>query len=281
MNAIQDFFSNLVTGISIFDAIDVVIIAFVIYKILGFLRETRAEQLVKGLFVLIIFTIISAILHLNALNWILKATMQFSVIALVVVFQPELRRGLEHLGRSRWIRSQFESIDKAKAKEAVAALVRAVDYFSANSTGVLIVMEREVSLTDFAETGVVLNSDLTEELLENIFYEGAPMHDGAVIVRGVKVYAAACMLPLTKKKDLDSELGMRHRAGIGITEVSDAFTIMVSEESGVISTASEAKLTRFLDIKALEKTILNLYLSEQPENLSRLLRRRQKNVPKQ
>ncbi|MDR2610573.1 MAG: diadenylate cyclase CdaA [Clostridiales Family XIII bacterium] len=280
----QEFFTNLVTGISIIDAIDVAIIAFVIYKILGFLRETRAEQLVKGLFVLIIVTALSAVIHLNALNWILKGTMQFAVIALVVVFQPELRRGLEHLGRSRWIKPQLANMDKTKIKQTVSAIVDSVDYFSANHIGALIVIEREISLSDFAETGVIINSDLTPELLENVFYTGAPLHDGAVIVRGTTMYAASCILPLTKKKDLDSELGMRHRAGIGITEVSDALTIIVSEETGVISTASDGKFTRFLDVKMLEKLVLNLYLNDEPEKtptLISLLRRKKKNVSKQ
>jgi diadenylate cyclase len=279
----QNFFQNLITGISIFDAIDIAIIALVIYKILGFLRKTRAEQLVKGLFVLIIFTIISAIIHLNALNWLLKGVMQFALIALVVVFQPELRRGLEYLGRSRWFKPQITNSDKEEVKEMVAALIKSVGYFSSNHTGALIVIEREVSLSDFAETGVMLNSDLTSELLENIFYVGAPLHDGAVIIRGTKVYAASCILPLTKKNYLDSELGMRHRAGIGISEVSDAFTIIVSEETGVISTTSEGKITRFLDIKSLEKNVLNMYLSEKADHkptIISFLRRNKKDVPK-
>jgi diadenylate cyclase len=279
----QDFFQNLVSGISVFDAIDVAIIAFVIYKILGFLRQTRAEQLVKGLFVLIILTIISALIHLDALNWVLKGVMQFALIALVVVFQPELRRGLEYLGRSRWFKPQLVNADKTEVKETVAALIKAVSFFSSNHEGALIVIEREVSLSDFAETGVILNSDLTSELLENIFYVGAPLHDGAVIVRGTKVYAASCILPLTKKKYLDSELGMRHRAGIGISEVSDAFTIIVSEETGVISTTSDGRITRFLDIKSLEKNVLNMYLSETMDNTPAIfsfLRRKKKDVPK-
>jgi diadenylate cyclase len=280
----QEFFQNLVSGISVVDAIDVAIIAFVIYKILGFLRETRAEQLVKGLFVLIICTILSALIHLNALNWILKGVMQFAVIALVVVFQPELRRGLEYLGRSRWFRRQLTNAEKTKAKEAVSAIVEAVDMFSTHHIGALIVIEREVTLNDFAETGVVLNSDLTPELLANIFYVGAPLHDGAVIVRESKVYAAACILPLTRKKGLDAELGMRHRAAIGISEVSDALTIIVSEETGVISTTSDGTITRFLDIKSLEKVVLNLYLNEASSDTSStflsLLRRKKNDVPK-
>jgi diadenylate cyclase len=259
----QDFFKNLVSGISVWDAIDVAIIAFVLYKVLGFIRETRAEQLIKGLLILVIATFFSGIFHLNALNWILKGTMQFGVIALVIVFQPELRRGLEYVGRSKLFRPQFAVMDKENIKAMVSAIVKAVDQFSVSKTGALIIMEREITLNDFAETGVILNSDLSTELLGNIFYVGAPLHDGAAIIRGNRVFAAACVLPLTRNKDLPMELGTRHRAGIGITEVSDAVAIIVSEESGIISSAFNGNLTRFLDIKTLEKNILNMYLTNQ------------------
>lgn len=244
------------------DIIDIAIIAFLIYKILGFIKKTRAEQLVKGLTVLIAATIISGLLELNTLHWILLGTMQFGVIALVVVFQPELRRGLEYVGRSKLLRPQFATMDKDKIKYTATSIVKALDYFSSNKVGALIVMEREIALTDFAETGIVINSDVSTEMLENIFYEGAPLHDGAVIIRGDEVFAAGCVLPLTKNKELDSEIGTRHRAGIGITEVSDALAIIVSEETGIISTAADGKLTRFLDIKTVEKTILNIYLKD-------------------
>ena len=164
---------------------------------------------------------------------------------------------------------------------------RALDYFSVNKIGALIVMERETALTDFAETGVIIESEVSPEVLENIFYEGAPLHDGAVIIRGSKVYAAGCMLPLTKNKDLDTEIGTRHRAGIGITEISDAVVIIVSEETGIISTASDGKLTRFLDIKTVEKILLNIYLTDDIKDRARSIKnplvnifRRKKDVSK-
>jgi diadenylate cyclase len=260
--SMQEFFKNLVSGIGIWDAIDVAIIAFVLYKVLGFIRETRAEQLIKGLLILVAATFLSGLFHLNALNWILKGTMQFGVIALVIVLQPELRRGLEYVGRSKLFRPQFAVMDKENVKAMVSAIVKAVDRFSVHKTGALIIMEREITLNDFAETGVILNGDLSTELLENIFYVGAPLHDGAAIIRGGSIYAAACVLPLTRNKDLPTELGTRHRAGIGITEVSDALAIIVSEETGIISSAFNGKLTRFLDVKTLEKNILNMYLTE-------------------
>ena len=279
----KDFFDNLISGLGIFDAIDIAIIAFVIYKVLGFFRESRAEQLFKGLLILVAATIISDVLNLNAVNWILKSAMSVALIALVVVFQPELRRGLERLGRSKILIPQFSDMDKEKAKEATAAIIKAVDHFSSNKVGALIIMEGEISLSDFSETGVILNSQLSTEVLENIFYLGAPLHDGAAIIRGDRVYAAACVLPLTRNKDLDNELGTRHRAGIGITEVSDALSIIVSEESGVISTAKDGKIDRFLDIKSLEKTLLNMYIKNIPDEKSSPLSnifRRKKDVPK-
>ena len=258
----REIFNNFTSQIDIADIIDIAIIAFVIYKLLGFIRQTRAEQLVKGLLVLVAFTLLSGLLQLYALNFILKNVMSFGVIALAIVFQPELRRALEYVGRSKLLRGKLPAGDKEKAKIVVSSIIKAVDTFTSNKTGALIIIEREVLLNDFAETGIILDSDLTPELLENIFYEGAPLHDGAAIISDEKIHAAACILPLTRNKDLPPELGMRHRAGIGITEVSDAFSIMVSEETGIISTATDGKIVRFLDVKSLEKDLLNIYLNE-------------------
>lgn len=258
----QEFFSMLVSQIGPADFIDVAIIAFIIYQILRFIRETRAEQLVKGLLILVVVMFVSDIVHLYTLNWVLKAFMQFGIVALVIVFQPELRRALEYLGRSRFLKGRWQSSDKENAKTSVASIVKAVEQFSSNNTGAIIIVERDVSLTDFAETGVVLNSELTAETLESIFYHGAPLHDGAAIISGDKIRAASCVMPLTRSKELSSDLGMRHRAGLGITEVSDAYVIIVSEETGIISTAKDGRMTRFLDIKALEKALLDIYLND-------------------
>ncbi len=168
---------------------------------------------------------------------------------------------MEYVGRSKLVKAPFGQFDKDKAKNITAHFIKAVDDFSANKVGALIILERETSLTDIAETGTILNAEISTELLGNIFYEGAPLHDGAVIVRGDKIYAAGCVLPLTQNKNLSKELGTRHRAGIGITENSDAITLIVSEETGIISIAVDGKLSRFLDIKTVEKTLLNLFLN--------------------
>ncbi|MDR0423908.1 MAG: diadenylate cyclase CdaA [Clostridiales Family XIII bacterium] len=258
----SDYIDIIISNVGITDLLDVTIVAFVIYQVLVFIRETRAEQLIKGLLVLLVAAFLSGILNLYALNWILIGTMQFGVIALVVVFQPELRRGLEYVGRSKFFRNQFVDAEKENVKAAATSITRAVDYFSTTKTGAIIILERETSLNDIVESGVILDSGVSAELLKNIFYEGAPLHDGAVIIRRARVYAAGCVLPLTEDKDLSMDLGTRHRAGIGITENSDAIALIVSEETGIISMAVDGKLTRFLDIKTVEKTLLNLYLAD-------------------
>ena len=270
----SDFFNNIVSSIGVFDILDIAVVAFIIYKILGFIQETRAQQLVKGLLVLLVVFFLSDLLHLYTLNWLLKTFMSIGIIALVVIFQPELRRGLEYVGRNKIVKAPFGQVDKAKAKHITDEFVKALTGFSETRTGALIVIEKEVSLTDIAETGTEINGDISAQLLGNIFYEGAPLHDGAVIIRGDKVYAAGCVLPLTEDKELNKALGTRHRAGIGITENSDAITLIVSEETGVISYAVSGKLTRFLDAKMVEKLLLNLYIpavSEEASGLSRIV----------
>ena len=270
----SDFFDNIVSSIGIFDILDIAVVAFIIYKILGFIQETRAQQLVKGLLVLLVVFFLSDVLHLYTLNWLLKTFMNIGIIALVVIFQPELRRGLEYVGRNKIVKAPFGQVDKAKAKQITDEFVKALTSFSETRTGALIVIEKEVSLTDIAETGTEINGDISAQLLGNIFYEGAPLHDGAVIIRGDKVYAAGCVLPLTENKELNKDLGTRHRAGIGITENSDAITLIVSEETGVISYAVSGKLTRFLDAKMVEKLLLNLYIpavSEEASGIGRIV----------
>lgn len=265
----ENFFKTIIASIGINDVLDILIVAFIAYKVLGFIRETRAQQLVKGLLILVLTFFLSDIFNLYALNWILRGTMTLGVIALVVVFQPELRRGLEYVGRSKIVKAPFGQLDKEKAKIITDEFVKAVGSFSGSKTGALIILERETALSDIAETGTEINADISAQLLGNIFYEGAPLHDGAVIIRGDKLFAAGCVLPLTGNKNLNKSLGTRHRAGIGITENSDAIAIIVSEETGIISMAIDGKLTRFLDTKTVEKTLLNLYLSGDENNSSK------------
>ncbi|MCI9476420.1 diadenylate cyclase CdaA [Anaerovoracaceae bacterium 41-7] len=266
----ENFFNNIISSIGINDILDILIVAFIVYKVISFIRDTRAQQLVKGLLVLIAAFFLSDVLDLYALNWILRGTLTMGIIALVVVFQPELRRGLEYVGRSKIVKAPFGQLDKEKAKDITDEFVKAVNSFSATKTGALIILERETALVDIAETGTEVNADISAQLLGNIFYEGAPLHDGAVIIRADRIYAAGCVLPLTENKNLNKSLGTRHRAGIGITEHSDAISIIVSEETGVISMAVDGKLTRFLDTKTVEKTLLNLYLNKEGDRGDKL-----------
>ena len=260
----ENFFKNIASSVGITDILDIVIITFLIYKLLGFIRETRAEQLAKGLLLLVVATLLSKWMHLYTLHWLLSSLISAGLVAIVVIFQPELRRALEYLGRSR-ITNVFGEVDKEEAKRSVGQFVEAVDSMSASRTGALIVIEREIALNDIVETGTIIDAQITAQMIGTIFYEGTPLHDGAVIVRGDKLYAAGCVLPLTQNKELNKELGTRHRAGIGITENSDALVIIVSEETGVISVAQNGRLTRFLDGKSIEKKLLNLYFEGETE----------------
>ena len=257
----QKFFENVFSGFGITDAIDILIIAFVIYKVLGLIRQTRAEQLLKGVIVLVVATFVSDLLNLHVLHWILKGAMTLGAVAILIVFQPELRRALEYMGRSKLVKGPRNQVDKQKGKQITGHIVRAVEGFSRDRVGALMVFEKETSLSDIMESGTVLDAELSDQLLGNIFYEGSPLHDGAVIVREGRVYAAGCVLPLTRSNVISKELGTRHRAALGITENSDALVLVVSEETGIISMASEGQLSRFLDIKTVEKTLFNMYLN--------------------
>ena len=252
---------NIFSQIRIMDIIDIIIVAFVVYKVLHFIRETRASQLVKGLILLLVVTNLSDWLHLNTIYWILKNTMTLGSIALIIVFQPELRRALEYLGRGKFWNRSFLEIRQEVIKELTSNVISALTYLSKHNIGALIIIERETSISDFTETGTILNADISDQLLINIFNTNAPLHDGAVIIRGESIYAAGCVLPLSENKSLSKELGTRHRAGIGITERSDAVSLIVSEETGAISIAIDGKLSRFLDIQSIERILNNLYLN--------------------
>ena len=269
----QELFERSLTGIGLNDVLDIVIVTFIIYSLLSFIRETRAQQLLKGLVIIIAAYFAADFLKLHTISWILKGTFTIGIFALIVVFQPEIRRALEVMGRTHLTNRGKAAIDKELAKHTVDEIVAAVDSFSKSKTGALIVFEREIALKDIAETGTIINADVSQELLGNLFYLGSPLHDGAAIIKGNKVIAAGCVLPLSENKELNKSLGTRHRAGIGITENSDCLTLIVSEETGVISAAENGKLERFLDKKSVQKILLDLYLSEdggQPQTLDRL-----------
>ena len=257
----QEFFWYAFSGIRITDIIDILIVAVVVYKLLGLIKQTRAEQLFKGVLLLVVATFLSDLFNLHTINWILKGTVALGAVAILVVFQPELRRGLEYLGRSKFVNAPFEQMDKEKGKHITSNILKAIDSFSRDRVGALIVFERQTNLTDIMESGTIVDAEISDQILGNIFYEGAPLHDGAVIIRDGRVYAAGCVLPLTKNNSISKDLGTRHRAGIGITENSDALTLIVSEETGIISIAEDGQLSRFLDVKTVEKKLLNMYMN--------------------
>lgn len=260
----QEKILSIISVLEFTDVIDVIIVSFIAYYVIKYVRSTRAAQLVYGLAIVLGVYLFSDVLNLYTLNWLLKNLLSVGLIALVVVFQPELRRALEFLGRGKFTARGF-SVERAKLSANVDIIVRAIDYFAARKEGAIIVVENETALQDVADTGTMLDATLTEPLLENIFYKGSPLHDGAVILRADRILAAGCVLPLTENPNLSKDLGTRHRAGIGITEVSDALVLIVSEETGIISMARDGKLSRFLDLKAVEKALLNLYMDKRPD----------------
>ena len=257
LSSIQSIMSNFRPE----DALDIAIVSYIVYKMIGFIRETRAMQLIRGLVIIIVAFFVSDIFNLYLLNWLLKSLFTMGLFAVVVLFQPELRRALEQVGRKNLMNTKsFRNIDKNKAVETVDSLVSAIDDFSATRTGALIAIERETMLNDIIETGVVVDAEISIRLLGNLFYEGSPLHDGGVIIRGARIHAASCVFPLTEKKNIGRNLGTRHRAGVGLSEVCDALIIIVSEETGVVSIAEDGKIRRFVDLKTIEKMLLNMYL---------------------
>ena len=271
----EQFFQNIISNIGINDVLDILIVAFLFFKLLGFIRETRAEQLAKGILILVLVAVIANLLNLYTLQWILSNLVNVGLIAIVIIFQPELRRLLENLGRNKLI-NNFSGIDLEEAEQITMEIKEALLAMSRTRTGALIVIERETTLTDIIETGTVIRAEINREMIGNIFYEGAPLHDGALIIRGDKLEAAGCVLPLTEDKKLSKELGTRHRAGIGITENSDALVFIVSEETGIISKAEDGRLERKLDGKKIEAILNGIYIAQDknslPERITKILK---------
>ena len=241
---------------------DIGLVTYIVYKIIMLVRDTRAWQLIKGVIFILIASQLSSLLGLRALSYILSNTFSIIAFALVVLFQPELRRGLEQIGRSR-IKNLFnieEENSRIRITTVIEEIVKACVELSKSYTGALIVVEGDTKIGDIINTGIQLDSNISAELLMNIFMPNTPLHDGAVVIREDKIKAAACFLPLTDNPNLSKELGTRHRAALGITEVSDCIAIVVSEESGRISFALNGGLTRNLTAdtlrKALNKNIL-------------------------
>lgn len=262
MQAFWDYILKYIQLTKITDIIDILIVAVIIYYIITIAKETKAKQLLKGIAIILAVFFVSEWLHLNALNYILSATLQVGAFALVVLFQPELRNILERMGRidvGKFIDFSSDSTNDVMER-SIKSVIKAACNMSASRTGALMVLERKTRLGEYISTGTLLDANVSTELLENIFVPKTPLHDGAVIIREGKVITAGCLLPLTSNTNLSTELGTRHRAAIGLSEVTDAVIVVVSEETGKISVALEGSLTRNLSQDALERMLTRLMI---------------------
>ena len=245
-NAIYAFFNQIiyaVASIRISDIVDILIMAYIIYKAIGFMRESRAGQLAKGFVILFFIYFIANWWNLTAIKWVLSRFVNYIIIAIAIIFQPELTRILERVGHTKLLGTQGDLSDEP-VENCIDKVCRAAGNMQENRIGALIVFERSTQLGEIINTGTIINAEPSVSMVGNIFFPKSPLHDGAMIIRGGRLYAAGCILPLTQREDISSQLGTRHRAAIGMTENSDAVVLVVSEETGIISIVSNGKITR-------------------------------------
>lgn len=246
--------------VGITDILDILIVAFLTYKIIFWIKETRAWILFKGILVICVFSLIALLLNLNTILWIISRTISVGIIAVIIVFQPELRRALEQLGKAGPFLNlfKFETDDNQNnfTEKTIDEIIKACVKMSRDKTGALMLVERQVPLGDFERTGIPIDAIVSSQLIINIFEKNTPLHDGAVIIKNNRVAAATCFLPLTDSNEISMDLGTRHRAAIGASEVSDAFIIIVSEETGAISLAKGGTLYRNLSSETLKNMLL-------------------------
>lgn len=267
------------------DVVEIVIIAVLCYYMLVWIKNTRAWMLLRGILVILVFVCIAALFQMNTIIWIAQNTLSVAIIALVVIFQPEMRKALENLGRKNIIASiisfDFTKNETGKfSDKTIDELVKACYEMGSVKTGALIVVEDEIMLSEYERTGIAVDGILTSQLLINIFEKNTPLHDGAVIVRGDRVVAATCYLPLTDSQLISKDLGTRHRAAVGICEVSDSLTIVVSEETGRVSIAMGGELYRNVDAEFLRNKLIYIQKREQEVSKIELLKRRLKDAKK-
>ena len=251
--------------------IDIGIVAYVFYRLLGLIRGTRAEQLLKGLVLLLVFTVIASYLELDMVNWLVEKLWILFAITVPIVFQPEIRRFLEQLGRGSFFTSSRHLSLMEEYENIITEVSESARILSRNRVGALIVLTRETGIAEYLDSGVKMDALVSSGLLINIFVPNTPLHDGAVVISGGRIDRAACFLPLTNNPALDKELGTRHRAALGISEVSDALVVIVSEETGTISVAREGQLQRYLDEDGLKELLAQelLISSRSTESLFR------------
>ena len=261
-------FFQLIYRISINDVVDILIVAYLFYKILRFIKDTRAEQLFKGVIILLVATQVSGMLKLHTLYWILVKILEAGFILPFIIFQPELRAGLEHLGRNTNLfrfGTQAKSAYELNVDKVISEMLGAVYDMAGRKIGALLVLEGKTKLNEIVETGTEIDAKITKQILCNIFIPNTPLHDGAVIIRDGKIKSAACFLPLTQRKDLSKDLGTRHRAGIGISEISDSLILIVSEETGHVSIARAGKIYRDVSKERLANILKNFYKNNSEE----------------
>ncbi len=267
----MNFFNELrvvLSTIELKDIIDILVISFAIYKLIQLVKETRAEQLLKGFIAVLIISRIASALNLYTVSWVINNILTVGMVLIIVVFQPELRRVFEKLGRSNTLLS-FSKIDDEQAKIKSEEIASSVASLARQKIGALLVIENKVGLSDIAESGTLINGKLTSELLINIFIPNTPLHDGAVIIKDDRVVAAGCFLPLSTDSSIAQELGTRHRAALGMSEKSDAFVIVVSEETGIISVVENGVISRHMDPESLKETLFNLFIRMDDSILTR------------
>ena len=258
---------GLLSTLGILDIVDILLVAYFLYTLYQMLINTRAATLLKGLLILLVIMMTSRWMNLHVISWLMEKSMTVILVALPVVFQPELRRALEQIGRGKWFHKGVSSeLDEAEFDSLLRAVSGATTAMSRRKVGALMVFERNTGLEECIETGIAIDGLLSEGLLLNIFEKDTPLHDGAVIIRGKRIVAASCLLPLTENRNLSQDLGTRHRAGIGVSEQSDAVVIIVSEETGTVSIARNGELMRYLHADDVRE-ILRSALFEQGKNV--------------
>ena len=276
MNSIKSFFQELfysIPTLGVMDIVDILVVAFIIYKVMLLIRSTSTARVARSILLLLVMTWLTDVMHMYALNWILTKIIEVGVIALVIVFQPELRRALERIGSRTSLPVFGKPLSVSTEAAAISATVAACEVMSRQKIGVLLAFERNVSLEEYFKTGTIVDARVSEQLLRNLFFPKAALHDGAAIIRGGRVAAAGCVMPLSENTHLSADLGTRHRAGVGTSEASDAVVVIVSEETGTISVAIGGMLKRHLAPQTLEKLLQNELLPKEDERDRNLLKR--------
>ena len=268
MATIRNMIWNLTHRMRIIDIIDILIVAVIVYELLLLTRHTRGSALLKGLFLLLIIALMSNLFGFISLNWLLRAILQNGAVVLVVLFQPEFRKALERMGRSRVFQKNGRKSMNEERDLIISEIIQSIMDLSKRRVGALIVFEQQTGLQDVIETGTCLNAEISAPLLENIFEPKTPLHDGAVVIRDSVIMAAACILPLAEASGVSRELGTRHRAAVGITENTDAIVLVVSEETGIVSMAKDGQLTRPLTVKTLEEVLNEIFTTKESKVFS-------------